>query len=118
MIEDTQDMLKNIIGEDAASNIFDNMFPEPITGYKIGKILTIGELKKLSEDTVIHLWYIDEDGNLRNNDFVKFSGYDGNDELSTQCGFPMPIYKHSEDELIENFDNSGWTFTVCEAIKQ
>jgi len=87
-----------------------------LNGYKKGKVLTVGELKSLPENSVIHLYYIDDDNNLRKNDFVTFCGYDGNDELCTTDGFTMPVDGCKEDELIEDFDNCGWTFTVCEAI--
>ena len=40
----------------------------------------------------------------------------GDDELFTNDGYPMPLNGHEDDELIENFDNCGWKFTVCEAL--
>ena len=116
ILKKTESLLKNIVSEDIADAILSNMFLEPIKGYKKGKVLTVGELKSLPKNSVIHLWYKDECNHLRNNDFVVFCGYDGSDELCTTDGFTMPIEGHSDEELIKNFDNSDWTFTVCEAI--
>lgn len=93
-----------------------NMSQKSMEVYKKGKVLTVGELKLLPENSIIHLWYQDEDNNLRNNDFVSFYGYTGDDELFTNDGYPMPLNGHEDDELIENFDNCGWKFTVCEAL--
>ncbi len=108
--------LTKVVDKETANDILSNMFPKPIEGYKKGKILTVRELKSLPKNSVIHLWYKDEDNSLRNNGFVKFCGYDGDDELCTTDGFTMPIDGHKEDEQIEKFDNCGWKFTVCEAI--
>jgi hypothetical protein len=38
--------------------------------------------------------------------------------MCTDCGFPIPLAGHSDDELVERFDNCGWTFTVREAIEK
>ena len=117
MTEASYDILKDIVGAGDASEIMKNMSPEPIAGYKKGKILTVGELKKLPANTIIHLWYEDEDGQLRNDDFVKLDGYkDGDDEVFAG-GWSMPIEGCSDNELVECLDNSGWEFTVREAIK-
>lgn len=64
-------MLNNIVGEDLAKNIFEANFPEPIRNYKPGKILTFKQLKALPEGTIIHIYYLDEDGNLREDGFQK-----------------------------------------------
>lgn len=116
ILKKTESLLNNIVSEDIADAILSNMFPEPIKGYKKWKVLTVGELKSLPQNSIIHLWYKDDCDCLRNNDFVVFCGYDGDDELSTTDGFSMPIGGHADDELIKNFDNTDWTFTVCEAI--
>ena len=83
----------------------------------IGEKITTYYLKKLPKDSFIHLWYIDNDGRFRYDDFIKFDGYYGYHELSA-TGFALPTEGHSDDELIENFDNCGWTFTVRETIKK
>lgn len=83
---------------------------------KKGNILTVGQLKLMPKNSIIHLLYIDNDGQLRNNGFVKFSGYDGNDELCTICGFTMPINGLKDNDLLENINNSGWRFTVSGII--
>lgn len=108
--------LKNVVGEDLAKKIFEANFPKPIVNYKAEKILTFKELKELPEDTVIHIYYTDEDGNERENGFQKLSKYD---EKEFSAGaFPFPMNKHeSDDELIENAENSDWNFTIREAIK-
>ena len=115
-MKEIQKMFENIVGEESASKILSNMFPKPIKGYKKGRILTVGELKLLPRNSIIHLWYKDDDNHLRKNGFVTFCGYDGDDELCTTDGFTMPIDGHTDNELIERFDNCGWNFTVCEAL--
>lgn len=82
------------------------------TSFNEGGILTVGKLKNLPSGTVIHLLCVDENNFIRVNSFLLFNGYDGNDELTTNGGFTMPMHGHKNDELIEDFDNCGWEFTV------
>lgn len=108
--------LTNLVGEDLGKKIFEANFPKPIINYRSGKILTFKELKELPDDTVIHIYYTDEDDNVREDGFQKLSKED-KDEF---CGggFTIPMTKHeSDDDLIENAENSGWHFTIREAIK-
>lgn len=108
--------LTKIVGEDLGNKIFEANFPKPIINYKSGKILTFKELKELPEDTVIHIYYTDEDGNERENGFQKLSKYD--EEEFSAGAFPFPMNKHeSDDELIKDAENSGWNFTIREAIR-
>lgn len=108
-------MLNNIVGEDLAKNIFEANFPEPIRNYKPGKILTFKQLKALPEGTIIHIYYLDEDGNLREDGFQKLHKGSG-DEWGAGA-FPFPIEDLKDEDLLEDCDNSGWTFTIREATK-
>lgn len=115
LLEESQSMLQNIVGADEAASIMENMFPKPISGYKKGNLLTVGQLKNLPENSIIHLWYKDDDGSIRENGFKKILSYEDECSITTD-GYSMPLENHSDDELIERFDNSGWKFTVCEAV--
>jgi len=112
--KEIKSMLGNIVGEDLAKDIFEANFPEPIEGYLPGSILTLAELRALPDGTVIHIHYIDEDGNEREDGFQKLSKY-SDDEWSAGA-FPFPIDEIKEDELIDRCDNSGWTFTIRMAV--
>ena len=92
--------------------------PNPnIKGYKKGNILTLKKLKALKEGTVIHLHYIDEDENVRTNGFHKLTK-NSPDEYGTEDGFPIPLEKGNleDDDILKDCDNSGWTFTIREAV--
>ena len=102
--------LNSILDENTASNLLNAMFPKRLTDYGVGEILTIGELKKMPKGSVIYLWYDGEIG------FVVLDHYSGGNEIATQCGYPMPIGKYSDDTLIEMLDNLDCYFTVREAI--
>jgi hypothetical protein len=110
-------MLNNIVGEDLGKKIFEANFPEPIVNYKPGDILTFKQVKELPEGTIIHILYFDEDDNEREDGFQKLSKDEDCEEYSAGA-FPFPMNEHEDDgDLIENADNSGWTFTIREAIK-
>jgi len=114
--KEIKSMLGNIVGEELGKEIFEANFPEPIINYKPGNILTFKQLKELQEDTIIHILYYDEDDNLREDGFQELSKY--SDEEFSAGAFPFPMDDHDDDnELIEKRDNSGWTFTIREAIK-
>ena len=109
-------MLGSVVGEDLGKQIFEANFPEPIINYKAGKVLTFRELKELPEGTIIHINYVDEDNELREDGFQKLSKC--SDEEYSGGGFPIPMDEHeNDDELIEGRDNCDWTFTIREAIK-
>lgn len=113
--KEIKSMLNNIVGEDLAKNIFESTFPEPIKNYKAGKILTFKELKELPKGSVIHIYYLDEDGELREDGFQKLSK-DSEDEWSAGA-YPFPVEGLQDDDELKDCDNSGWTFTIREAIK-
>ena len=109
--------LTKIVGEDLGNKIFEANFPKPIVNYKSGKILTFKEIRELPEGTVIHIYYTDEDDHLRENGFQKLHKDKSGEEFSAGA-FPFPMNKHeSDDELIKDAENSGWHFTIREAIK-
>ena len=112
--KEIKSMLDNIVGEDLAKQIFEANFPEPIDGYLPGRILTLAELRELPDGTVIHIRYLDEDGNEREDGFQKLSK-DDSEEWSAGA-FPFPIRNLKEDELIDRCDNSGWEFTIRMAV--
>jgi hypothetical protein len=92
--------------------------PNPnIKGYKKGNVVTVKKLRSMKEGTVIHLHYLDEDGTERTNGFHKLTK-DSPDEYGTEDGFPIPLEKNGmeEDDILKDCDNSGWTFTVREAV--
>jgi len=109
-----KNMLTDIVGEDLGQQIFEANFPKPIDGYMPGKILTFAELKQLPEGAVIHIHYLDEDGEEREDGFQKLSKH-SDDEWSGGA-FPFPIDELKDDTLLDRFDNSGWTFTIREAL--
>ena len=116
--KEIDNMLGKLVDEETASKIINNMFPEPIKGYKKGNVLTYGELKTLPEKSIIHILYYDEDNELRENDFKKLIKFDDK-EYGTTDGYSFPnIELLKDDDLIENIDNSGWTYTIREAIKK
>jgi hypothetical protein len=119
LLDEIRKNLNVLVGEEKSNEIISNMFFSESSeeDYVKGKVLTVGELKSLPKNSIIHLWYKDEDNHLRNNGFVTFCGYNGDDELCTTDGFTMPINGHTDDELIERFDNCGWKFTVSESLK-
>lgn len=107
-------MLNNIVGEELGEKIFEANFPKPIEGYMPGEILTLAELRVLPEDTVIHIHYLDEDGEEREDGFQKLSK-DSETEWSAGA-FPFPIDELKEEDELRKCDNGGWTFTIREAI--
>lgn len=107
-------LLPNSVTEQESIEILNTMISVPISNYTKGKILTVGEIKKLPNETIIHIWYEDEHGVLREDGFDRLYEYDGNDEMITYGGYTIPLEHHKNSELIENFDNCGWTFTVRE----
>lgn len=107
-------MLTDIVGEDLGQKIFEANFPDEITGYKPGKVLTLGELRLIPVGTIIHIYYTDEDGELRENGFQKLSK-DSEEEWSAGA-FPFPIDELTDDQELKDCDNSGWTFTIREAL--
>jgi hypothetical protein len=117
MKSEIKKMLNSVVGEKKQKEILSNMFPKPITNYKKGKLLTVGELKKLPSNSVIFLWYVDEHEVLRKNGFESIHEYDGSDEICTIGGYAIPINGHVDNELISYFDNCGWTFSVYQAIE-
>lgn len=114
MKKEIKNMLGNILDPETADSIFNNMFPEPITGYKKGKIYTFGELKNLPDDTIVHIYYTDEDGELRADDFLELGKFDEDEYYAG--AFPFPVKGLTNDTLMENLNNSDWTFTIREAI--
>jgi excinuclease UvrABC helicase subunit UvrB len=81
-----------------------------------GKILTVGELKKLPKYSIIYLIY---EGYEKEEGFEIFSGFDGvNTELTTESCYTMPIDGYEDEELIDRFENDVYNFTVREAIKK
>jgi cobyric acid synthase len=115
--KEIKSMLNKIVGEDLGEKIFEANFPEPIKNYKAGNILTFKQIKELPEGTIIHINYFDEDDNEREDGFQKLSKDEECEEYSAGA-FPFPTNEHDDDnDLIENADNSGWTFTIREAIK-
>ncbi|MCK9446274.1 hypothetical protein M0Q50_05220 [bacterium] len=85
--------------------------------YKKGKILNLGELKSLPENSIVHLKYYDEYDHIRINDFVIFCGYKGSDEFHFKGGWSIPTQILSDTDLLKNIDNSDWNYTISEAIK-
>lgn len=83
--------------------------------YTKGDIMTVAEAKALRAKDIIHLFYRDEDGGVRNNDFSVISSID-EDGVCTSEGFWFPLRNLSDDELLSNVDNSGWTFTVRKVV--
>lgn len=109
-------MLGNIVGEELGQEIFEANFPEPIVNYKPGSILSFKQVKELPEKTIIHIFYLDEDGELREDGFQKLYKHSESEFSAGAFSFPMDEHK-SDDELIDRCDNCGWEFTVREAIK-
>lgn len=83
--------------------------------YIRGKVLTLGELKQIPNEGVIHIYYVDEDDNLRANEFKYLYKDKDNKEFSAE-DYPFPVKKLSDDSLLDNVYNSGWHFTIREAI--
>jgi hypothetical protein len=119
LLDEIRTNLNGLVGEEKSDEILSNMFFSESSeeDYVKGRVLTVGELKSLPEGSVIHLWYIDEDRHLRSDDFLTLLGVNC-DDMCTDCGFYIPLGGHSDDELVERFDNCGWTFTVREAIEK
>jgi hypothetical protein len=118
MKKEIKNNLTNLVGEKTSDKILDDMFPPEVTGYKKGKILTLGQLKALPNNSIIHVYYIDEDDHVRANEFLKYVS-DGADFYGTSDGFCFPFDNNEKDNtLIEKIDNCGWTFTIREAIKK
>jgi|SRR6185369_4541417 len=114
MLDSIKKSLK-AIAPDQAEAIFEaNFNQKELKGYSAGKILTFGELKKLKDGTVIHLKYNDEDGSLREKGFHKLNKQ-SKDEWCAGNEYPFPISKLKNNQLLENCDNCGWTFTIREA---
>lgn len=114
--KEIKSMLNNIVGDELSQQIFEANFPEPIVNYKPGNILSFKQIKDLPEKTIIHIYYLDEDGELREDGFQEL--YKSSADEFSAGAFPFPMNEHKDDnELIENRDNSGWTFTIREAIK-
>lgn len=118
MKDSLDSMLNGLVGEEDTKNILDNMFSDPIEDYRIGNLISVKELKELPENAVIHLHYLDLDGQLRCNEFVKLFKNDDDGYRFTTDGYTLPLKGHSDDELIKDFDNSDWTFTIRKAIKR
>jgi hypothetical protein len=114
MKKEIKNMLTNVVGEELGQKIFDANFPEPLDGYMPGRVLKLKELKTLPENTVIYVKYLDEDGNERENGFLRLSKHD--DEEYSADGFSFPIKDLKDEDLLENCDNCGWSFTVREAV--
>lgn len=84
---------------------------------KKGKILTIAEVKSLKNGDYIYLVYYNDENekvcdgfeklNIVTNVFGTF--YDAD------C-YTIPVENYSDDKLIQNLDNSGYRFTIYEAI--
>jgi len=77
--------------------------------YSKGDIMTVGELKALKTGDYIHLEYYNDEGNRVCNSFKKLNII--NNHIDAEA-FPIPIERYSDDVLIQNLDNSGYTFTV------
>ena len=114
------DMLGELMSEEDASQVFNNLFggntSDDNEDYKLGDYITVSELKELEDNSVIHLWYIDDDGELRNDGLVYIYAFDGEEEMVTKDGFPLPLDGHDGSEQIKKFDNSGWTFSIRKVI--
>lgn len=109
-------MLGNIVGEELGQKIFEANFPEPIVNYKPGDILSFKQIKELPEKTIVHIFYLDEDGELREDGFQEL--YKSSEDEFSAGAFPFPMDEHKDDsELIEKRDNCGWKFTIREAIR-
>jgi hypothetical protein len=86
--------------------------------YKKGEIMTVSEAKLLREGDLIHLKYYNDEGRLTFND-IDAVLFNENNEVCTKGGYPFPLKSYWKDSmLLENADNSGYTFTVSKTIKK
>lgn len=110
-----KNMLGKILPEDKAEQIFEANFPMTIKGYKPGKILTFKELKELQEGSIIHIYYLDDDGEVSEDGFYPLNKHS---DVEWYAGgvHPFPIDKLQDDMLIKQIDNCDWSFTIREAI--
>lgn len=116
-LKDIKDNLKKILSEETAQRIFDtNFHPKDITGYVPGEIYTLAELKKEKEGTIVHVVYYDEEGEVSLDDFHPLEK-DKDDEEYCVDAYPMPIDHVKDEQLLENIDNDGHSYTVRKAIK-
>lgn len=113
--KEIKNMLGKILPEETAEQIFEANFPKPIKGYKPGKILNFKELKELSEGSIIHIYYLDDDGEVSEDGFHPLNKH-SEEEWSAGSVHPFPINKLKDDTLIQNIDNCDWSFTIREAI--
>lgn len=114
--KEIKSILTNIVGEDLGSKIFKANFPKPIINYKRGKVFTFKELKELPSETMIHIYYLDEDNFIREDGFHKLCKNSIEEYSGGGFSFPMDEYE-DENELVKDQDNCDWTFTISEAIK-
>lgn len=81
-----------------------------------GKILTWSELKALPEGSVIHIKYLDEDGEVSEDDFHYLGKDEEMREWNAGGSFPFPVDELKDEDPIENIDNCGHAFTIRAAI--
>lgn len=118
-MDDYKNEIKNMLGkilpEEKANDIFEANFPKPIKGYKPGKILSFKELKELPEGSIIHIYYLNEDGEVSEDGFHPLNKH-SEEEWCAGGAHPFPVDKLQDDTLIKNIDNCDWLFTIREAI--
>lgn len=116
MLGSISGMLNNIVGEEKGQEIFmANFGPNPHDSFMPGKILTFAELKALPEGTVIHILYKDEDGEVSEDDFHPLGKDDEMQEWNAGGSFPFPVDELKDEDLIQDIDNCGHSFTIREA---
>lgn len=115
MHEENKTILNGLVGAETANEIFKNMFPPKINGYKKGKPLTVGQLKAIKKGIIVHVKYWNEDNRISVNDFLTMNE-SSSEEASTTDGYPFPLKGHTDEEEIIRFDNCGHSFSVSEAI--
>ena len=114
------EMLTNVLGEDAAKEVFNNnILSHSLTGYKKGKILTFGELKMLPNGTILNIVYKDEYSNKSSTFDKLYKGEPGEESTKEWCvggSYPFPIDELKDDTLIKDIPNCDEFFTIYEAI--
>ena len=119
ILNDINNILNNIVTPEQANSIMNNLTYKPnFKDYKKGEVMTVGEAKQLKEGDLIHLKYYNDEGRLTFNNIDAILDNCG-DEICTKGMYPFPIKDYWEDSmLLEDADNSGYTFTVSKVIKK
>lgn len=108
------DMLTSIVGEEQGKAIMEATFPKQADGWMPGEVLTFGQLKQVPEGSILHIRYLDDDDEEREDGFFKFSKT-SEDEYCIGA-YPFPVRGLTDDQELRNIDNSGWSFTIRAAV--